>query len=190
MIAVIDYGAGNIKSVTNAVRLLGREVIVTADPAEVAAAEVVILPGVGAAGDTARSLKTLGLDRAITYTIEMNKPMLAICVGLQVLFDTTEENGGAECLGILRGRVKKLPAGMKIPHMGWNNLRQLKPHPVYDGIPDNDYFLLRTQLLCSPGRCGYIYRPDTVRATVCRYGRPGQPHRHPVPPGEKRSQRP
>jgi len=140
VIAVIDYGAGNLKSVTNAVRLFGGEVLVTPDPDEVAAAKAVILPGVGAADDTARSLKRLGLDKAIAYAIEMNKPMLAICVGLQVLFDCTEENGGADCLGLLRGRVKKLPSGMKIPHMGWNTLRQLKAHSIYDGIADNDYF--------------------------------------------------
>ncbi|MBN1369935.1 MAG: imidazole glycerol phosphate synthase subunit HisH [Dehalococcoidaceae bacterium] len=143
MIAVIDYGAGNIRSVVNAVNSLGFEPLVTSDPEDIRRADKVILPGVGAAGSTVESLKQQGLDAVIAEYIAAGRPFMGICIGMQVLFDYTEEGGGAECLGIIPGRVKKLPASLKVPHMGWNQVSQINLHPVFNGIEDgvNFYFV-------------------------------------------------
>lgn len=143
MIAVIDYGAGNLRSVINAVARLGYEAKVTSRPDGVLAARAVILPGVGAAADTMANLKRLGLVDPIRRVIAEGRPFLGICLGLQILFTGTEEGGWHECLGIFRGSVLRLPAGLKIPHMGWNQVKQVIPHPVFVGIPDeaNFYFV-------------------------------------------------
>jgi len=140
MIAVIDYGAGNLRSVINAITSLGFEPLVTSNPEDITRADKVILPGVGAAGSTVESLKEQGLDTAIAAYIAQGRPFMGICIGMQVLFDYTEEGGGAQCLGIIPGRVKKLPASLKVPHMGWNQVCQLNAHPVFGGIEDEAYF--------------------------------------------------
>jgi len=143
MIAVVDYGAGNLRSVTNAIARLGYGMKITSHPEDVQNAQMVILPGVGAAGDTMRSLEELGMVEPIRQFIAEGRPFLGICIGLQVLFTGTEEGGWYECLGVLPGRVRRLPDGLKIPHMGWNQVRQRVSHPVFDGIPDeaNFYFV-------------------------------------------------
>jgi len=143
MIAIIDYGAGNLRSVVNAVSRLGYQPEVTSSPADLLNAQAVILPGVGAAADTMENLKTLGLASPIQRFIAQGRPFLSVCIGLQVLFSGTEEGGWHECLGIIPGRVKKLPSGLKIPHMGWNQVKQKVSHPIFDGIPDgaNFYFV-------------------------------------------------
>jgi len=140
MITIIDYGAGNIKSIANSVAALGYQVKVTSSPHDVAAADVLILPGVGAAADTMKSLKSLRITDALTEYVAGDRPFLGICIGLQVLFDRTEENGGHDCLGIVHGEVCRLRAVNKIPHMGWNQVRQCSDHPVFEGIPDGSYF--------------------------------------------------
>lgn len=143
MIAIINYGAGNLRSVVNAVSRLGYQSKVTSSPAEVLNAQAVILPGVGAAADTMANLQRLGLTSPIQRFIAEGRPFLGICIGLQVLFTRTEEGGGHECLGIIPGQVKRLPAGLKIPHMGWNQVKQRVAHPIFAGIPDeaNFYFV-------------------------------------------------
>ena len=143
MIVIIDYGAGNLRSVVNAVTHLGYDVKLTNMPQDVLSADTVILPGVGAGGDTMDSLNRLDLAEAIRRTIEDDKPFLGVCIGLQVLMTYTEEGGRHECLNAIPGRVQKLPDGLKVPHMGWNQVKQLKKHPVFDGIPDqsNYYFV-------------------------------------------------
>jgi glutamine amidotransferase len=143
MIAVIDYGAGNLRSVTNAVGRLGYSPRVTNRPSDIMAARAVILPGVGAAADTMASLKALGLVEPIREFIAEDRPFLGVCIGLQVLFNGTEEGGGYECLGIIPGLVRRLPQGLKTPHMGWNQVKQRVAHPVFDNIPDeaNFYFV-------------------------------------------------
>jgi glutamine amidotransferase len=143
MIAIIDYGAGNLRSVANAITRLGYQPGITSDPAEVANADGVILPGVGAAADTMANLKRLKLVAPIRQLIAEGRPFFGVCIGLQVLFTSTEEGGGHECLGIIPGRVRRLPSGLKIPHMGWNQVRQLSSHPIFEGIPDeaNFYFV-------------------------------------------------
>ncbi|MCX6011002.1 MAG: imidazole glycerol phosphate synthase subunit HisH [Chloroflexi bacterium] len=143
MIAIIDYGAGNLRSVVNAVSRLGYQPKITSNPGELISAEAVILPGVGAAADTMASLERLGLISPIGQYIAEDRPFLGVCIGLQILFTGTEEGGWHKCLGIIPGRVRRLPAGLKIPHMGWNQLKQRVSHPVFDGIPDeaNFYFV-------------------------------------------------
>jgi glutamine amidotransferase len=140
MIAVIDYGAGNIRNVVNAIHKLGYQVKLTSDPDEVISAETVILPGVGAAGDTVSSLKKLNLVEPVRRVIAENRPFMGICIGLQILFTETEEDMGQKCLDVFPGKVKKFPAGRKIPHMGWNQLNQKITHPVFEGVPDNSNF--------------------------------------------------
>ena len=143
MIAIIDYGAGNLRSVANAIAKLGYQATVTSNPGDLLGATAVILPGVGAAADTMQNLERLGLSEAIRQVVANGLPMLAICVGMQVLFDETEEGGRHRCLGIIPGVVKRLPPGLKIPHMGWNQVHQSIRHPLFDSIPDgaNFYFV-------------------------------------------------
>ena len=143
MIAIVDYGAGNLRSVANAITKLGYQPKITSSPDEVLGAQAVILPGVGAAADTMENLKALGLVSPIRQLIAEGRPFFGVCIGLQVLFSGTEEGGGHECLGIIPGWVRKLPQGQKIPHMGWNQVKQRVAHPVFDGIPDeaNFYFV-------------------------------------------------
>ncbi len=143
MIAIIDYGAGNLRSVVNAVSKFCYRPKVTTSPDDVFNARAVILPGVGAAADTMANLKKLGLVSPIRRFIAEGRPFLGVCIGLQILFTSTEEGGWHECLDVIRGPVRKLPAGLKIPHMGWNQVKQKVSHPVFDGIPDeaNFYFV-------------------------------------------------
>jgi glutamine amidotransferase len=143
MITIIDYGAGNLRSVVNAVSRLGYEASVTASPAEVLKARAVILPGVGAAADTMANLRQQGLDSPIRQFIAEGKPFLGVCIGMQVLFSDTEEGGNHQCLGVIPGKVRKFPPGLKVPHMGWNQLKQKIAHPVFEGIADgaNFYFV-------------------------------------------------
>jgi glutamine amidotransferase len=140
MIAVIDYGAGNIRNVVNAINKLGYEINLTSNPDEVLSADIVILPGVGAAGDTVSSLEKLNLIEPVRGIIAENRPFMGICIGLQVLFTETEEDKGQKCLDIFSGKVKRFPEGRKIPHMGWNQVKQKIDHPVFEGIPDNSNF--------------------------------------------------
>ena len=142
MIAIIDYSAGNLRSVTNAIRELGREAVVTSSPEDIIRADIVILPGVGAAAHTMRRLNALGLADPIRRRIAADRPFFGVCIGLQVLFTASDEGGG-DCLGVIAGRVKKLPAGQKIPHMGWNQVRRRRALPLFEGIPDatNFYFV-------------------------------------------------
>jgi glutamine amidotransferase len=143
MIAIVDYGAGNLRSVVNAVSRLGYQAKVTSSPDEVLSAPAVILPGVGAAADTMANLQKLGLAGLIKRYIGEGQPFLGVCIGLQVLFSGTEEGGWHECLGIIPGVVRRLPPGLKIPHMGWNQVKQRLSHPIFEGIPDgaNFYFV-------------------------------------------------
>jgi glutamine amidotransferase len=143
MIAVIDYGAGNLRSVVNAVNKLGYRPKVTSNSDDVLNAQAVILPGVGAAADTVFNLNSLGLVEPVCRFIAEERPFLGVCIGLQILFTGTEEGGWHECLDILPGSVRKLPPALKIPHMGWNQVKQRAAHPIFNGIPDeaNFYFV-------------------------------------------------
>lgn len=139
-ISIIDYGAGNVGSVVNALKKFGYMPNITDSPSEVMNADAVFFPGDGAAGATMDSLAASGMADAIKMLVEKRRPLFAICVGLQVLLSVTEENGEHECLDIVPGKVRKLPAGLKIPHMGWNQVRQEFRHPFFTDIPDNSNF--------------------------------------------------
>ena len=139
-IAIINYGAGNLGSVVNALVKLGYRPTVTDAVPELLKADAVFLPGVGAAGDTMRNLESSGMAAAVKKLVGLGRPLFAICIGLQVLLSVTEEGGEYKCLDIIPGRVKKLPDGLKIPHMGWNQVRQLKSHPIFTNIEDNTNF--------------------------------------------------
>ena len=143
MITIVDYGAGNLRSVANAIARLGYEAKITNRPDDVLAARVVVLPGVGAAADTMQNLEALGMVEAISHFIAEGRPFLGVCIGLQILFTGTEEGGGHKCLGVIPGQVRKLPPRLKIPHMGWNQVKQKTVHPIFEGIPDeaNFYFV-------------------------------------------------
>ena len=139
-IVVVDYGAGNLRSVARAVMHAGGEPTVTSDPREVGDADALIVPGVGAAADTMRNLREHGMVEPVREYIASGRPFFGVCMGQQALLSVSEEGGEHECLGVIPGRVKKLPGGQKVPHMGWNNVRQRTPHPIFDGIPDESYF--------------------------------------------------
>lgn len=140
LITIVDYGAGNLRSVQSAVRLAGREAKISDRPEDIISADVVIVPGVGAAADTMTNLRDRGLVEPILDFIRADRPFLGLCMGLQALFTFSEEGGIHPCLDVIPGRVRKLPNGLKVPQMGWNQVRQAKPHPVFEAIPDNSYF--------------------------------------------------
>lgn len=139
-LVIVDYGAGNLHSVAKAVTNAGTRPLITSNPAYLSDAEALIVPGVGAAADTMANLRRSGFIEPIREYIASGRPFLGVCMGQQALFDLSEEGGEHECLGILPGRVVRLPADLKVPHMGWNNVRIVRPHPIFDDIPDNSYF--------------------------------------------------
>ncbi len=139
-IAIVDYGAGNLRSVSRAVAHAGYQPSVTADPHDVESADAVILPGVGAAADTMRNLREHKMVEPVREYIASGRPFFGVCMGQQALLSLSEEGGEHPCLGIIEGRVKKLPSGQKVPHMGWNQVRQKSAHFIFEGIPDNSYF--------------------------------------------------
>lgn len=141
MTAIIDYDAGNIKSVEKALLKLGDEAVTTRDKDAILRAERVILPGVGSFGSAMQQLKKYELDKVIYEVVQERKPFLGICLGLQLLFEGSEENGGAEGLGILKGNIVKIPdaPGLKIPHIGWNSLSLQNQGRLFAGIADQPY---------------------------------------------------
>ena len=141
MTAIIDYDAGNIKSVEKALQFLGEEVLVTREPEEIRRAERVILPGEGAFGDAMEKLDKYGLIPVIRQTVEEKRPFLGICLGLQLLFESSEESPGEPGLGLLKGRILQIPGGggLKVPHIGWNSLRFPRPGRLFQGIGEGVY---------------------------------------------------
>jgi len=142
MIAIIDYGMGNIHSVQKAIQLCRAQTRVTDKPLDIAKAKAIVLPGVGAFDDAMLQLQKKGLVKAITEHIKNKKPFLGICLGMQVLFEKSEEASRSEGLKIIKGKVRKLQAkkGLKVPHMGWNQLKKISAGcPLFKGIADNAY---------------------------------------------------
>ena len=139
-VVIVDYGAGNLRSVARAVAHAGVDALVTSEPAAIEDARALILPGVGAAADTMAHLRDGGLVEPIRDYIASGRPVLGVCMGMQALFDVSEEGGEHECLGVLPGRIVRFPQGLTVPHMGWNTVRLRAPHPVFDGVPDDAYF--------------------------------------------------
>lgn len=166
-IAVIDYGAGNLRSVANAITKLGYHPRVTSDPGEMFDAAAVILPGVGAAADSMNSLEKLGMTDAIRQLIQQGRPLFAICVGLQILLSQTEEGGGNQCLGVIPGKVKRLPQGLKIPHIGWNQVKQRSTHPVFEGIPDEADFYFVHSFHAEPEDMSVVAGTTSYGVSIC-----------------------
>jgi glutamine amidotransferase len=152
-VAVVDYDAGNTLSVTRALKKVGAQVNLTPDPEEVAVADAVVLPGVGAFGDCMRKLRERGMDEACLEVFRSGKPFLGVCVALQVFFEASEESPGVEGLGIFPGEVVRFDVGdLKVPHMGWNDLDLIRPHPVLDGLDGEAFYFVHS----------YYPKPETL----------------------------
>jgi glutamine amidotransferase len=165
-IAVVDYGMGNLRSVSKALEHVapGAEVAVTADPARILACERVVVPGQGAMPDCMRQLAASGARDAVIAAAR-ERPFLGICIGLQMLFERGEE-GGASGLGLLAGDIPRFSvSGLKIPHMGWNEVLQARPHPLWAGIADRERFYFVHSYYPAP-------RDPSVTAATCVYGAP------------------
>jgi imidazole glycerol-phosphate synthase subunit HisH len=162
VIAVVDYDAGNLRSISHGLQLAGARVEVTSDPATVRAATAVVVPGVGAASDTMASLRSHGLERVIADAVRDGKPYLGVCMGLQVLMTYSEEGGRHPCLDVFPGVVARLPDGVKVPHMGWNQVLHDGSHPLLEGIPNganvyfvHSYYAAPADAACVIGRTEY-----------------------------------
>ncbi|WP_201610965.1 imidazole glycerol phosphate synthase subunit HisH [Psychrobacter submarinus] len=172
-IALLDYGMGNLHSVSKALTNVGAEVSITNDPKVVAAADKIVFPGVGAMRDCMIGMREAGIDDVVRDAV-FNKPVMAICVGMQALFEQSSENGGTECLGILDGNVEAFDpswtdeqgATIKVPHMGWNTITELESnHPLWHGIEDNAHFYFVHSYYCAPNDNSQV-------AAICDYGQP------------------
>lgn len=166
MIALIDYGAGNVRSVHKALKAVGAEVVLTDDPAVVLNADKVVLPGVGAFADCMDSLERLGLIGAVLEVVARDTPFLGICVGMQVLFEYGEELGGREGLGLLPGRVVRFEVQppLKVPHTGWNQIRSVRDTPLMRDVPQGAWAYFNHSFYCNA-------TPEDVLATA-DYGSP------------------
>lgn len=165
MIAMIDYDAGNMRSVEKALERLGQEVVVTREEAAILAADKVILPGVGSFGDAMGNMKAFGLEQVIKKVVEKDTPFLGICLGLQLLFERSEETPGVDGLGILKGEILRIPEseGLKIPHMGWNSLSLQNDGRLFVGMKEEPYvYFVHSYYLKAE-------EPEIVKA-VSRYG--------------------
>jgi glutamine amidotransferase len=148
-IAILDYGMGNLRSVAKAVDRAGGEPVVTSDPADGVALDAMVVPGVGAFGACMVGLADHGLDRAVREFLDTGRPLLGVCLGMQVLFDRSEE-GNAEGLGILRGDVVRLPSDVKVPHMGWNDVAWVGQHRLASGLNGESSFYFVHSYACVP----------------------------------------
>jgi glutamine amidotransferase len=160
VIAIVDYKAGNLTSVRLAFESLGVAVEVTQDPSRILSASRVVFPGVGAAGDAMRNLREMGLVDPLREVVSKGTPFLGICIGMQLLFDRSEEDGGTPCLGIVPGEVKRFrPSNPldKIPQIGWNTVKIKKPHPLFYGIEDESEFYFVHSYYPSPSDPDDIY---------------------------------
>jgi glutamine amidotransferase len=156
-VAVVDYDAGNTLSVTRALEKVGARVDLTPDPGRVLAADAVVLPGVGAFGDCMRKLRERGMDEACGEAFRGGKPFLGVCVALQVVFEGSEESPGVEGLGLMPGRVVRFGSdGLKVPHIGWNELSLVRSHPVLDGLDGEAFYFVHS----------YYPEPEEVRDLI------------------------
>lgn len=163
MIALVDYGIGNLRSVENALRSVGAEVEITSDPNLMADAEKVVLPGVGAFGDGMAYLAQNGLVEPIKQIVRQGKPLLGICLGMQLLFENSEEHSSTQGLGLLPGHVRAFPPGeLKIPQIGWNRILPVRDSALLAGLPDPAYTYFNHGFYCDAR--------DEDTAAVCDYG--------------------
>lgn len=169
-VALLDYGMGNLHSAGKALTAVGADVAITSDPKVIQSCDKILFPGVGAMRDCMAGMREAGIDEVVRQAV-FNKPVMAICVGMQALFDRSAENDGVDCLGILKGNVLKFQAdwtdeqgkAIKIPHMGWNTLTHIDTaHPLWQGIADGTHFYFVHSYYCNPleknivaGQCEY-----------------------------------
>ncbi len=163
MIAIVDYGMGNLRSVQKGLEKVGFQAAIVATPKELEQARGIILPGVGAFGDAMENLRAQGLDRALREAAVQGKPLLGICLGLQLFFSFSEEGGWHEGLDLIPGRVRRLPGRVKVPHMGWNQVELKQANPLFTGIPDRSYFYFVHSYYVDPA-------PQDVISGVTAYG--------------------
>ena len=169
MIAIIDYQMGNLRSVQKGFEKVGFEAEITSDPARLAAAEKIVLPGVGAFGDAMAELRARDLIGPIRDAVAAGKPFLGICLGLQLLFDVGYEGGEYEGLGILRGKVVRfdVPHEFKVPHMGWNQARIVRRAPILDGLADGCHFYFVHSYYVVPEDAGVVAIETTYHQPFC-----------------------
>ncbi|OPX93682.1 MAG: Imidazole glycerol phosphate synthase subunit HisH 1 [Syntrophorhabdus sp. PtaB.Bin006] len=163
MIAIVDYGMGNLRSVANAFEGLGANAVLTRDKDAIERADAIVLPGVGAFGKCIENLRKLDLFDLIKDLLNRDKLYLGICLGMQILFDSSEEAPGVAGMGFIGGRVPRFAGGVKIPHMGWNTVDIVKPHPIFEGVENGSYFYFVHSFYCEP-------EEDGVTATRTTYG--------------------
>lgn len=150
---IVDYGMGNLRSVEKAVEAVGGRPRITRDPDAVMKAERLILPGVGAFGDAMQNLRQNGLDQAVLEAVRNGKPLLGLCLGLQLLFTQSEEFGSHEGLNLIPGCVRKFDApGLRVPHVGWNQIEGTQPSPLLKGVPEGSYFYFVHSYYVEPDR--------------------------------------
>jgi glutamine amidotransferase len=163
MIAIADYGIGNLGSVTKGFRHAGAEVVLTGDPEALRRADALVLPGDGAFGATMGEVERRGLVPVLRQAVAAGKPLLGICIGMQLLFEESEEHGRHRGLGFLPGRVRRFEGPLPVPHMGWNRLRARRTHPILDGVPDGSHVYFVHSYYCDAG--------DDVVIATSDYGR-------------------
>ena len=166
-VLIIDYGAGNLHSVANAIVKLGHQPKVTKAAGDLRKARAVILPGVGAAAEAMKNLRRLEMVEPIKEYVDSGRAFFGVCLGLQVLLSSTEEDGGHDCLGIVPGEVKRLPAGVKAPHMGWNQVKLAKRHPIFDGVADNSNFYFVHSYYADPTDGSVVLGQTDYGLTFC-----------------------
>jgi glutamine amidotransferase len=164
MIAIVDYGMGNLKSVTNAFRKLGADVVITRNKKAIETSNAIVLPGVGAFGKCIENLKKLDLLDFLHGLILNNKLYLGICLGMQILFETSEEAPGVKGMGFVKGTVPRFKGNIKVPHMGWNNIEIIKDGGIFKGIKDGEHFYFVHSYFCLP-------EERDVIATKTTYGK-------------------
>ncbi len=162
-VTVVDYGMGNLRSVAKALETVGAVTKVTADPSEVRNADRLVLPGVGAFGKAIQNIEKAGLREALLEFLRTERPFLGICLGLQLLFESSEEDEGCAGLGILRGSVKRFKIDLKVPHMGWNTVKRTRDSALFQGVPDNSYMYFVHSYYVDP-------EDEYVKASRTEYG--------------------
>ena len=165
-VAIVDYQAGNLRSVQKALEKVGAAAFITSDAKAIEGADGLVVPGQGACDSSMRQLNEQGLVAPIRSFISAEKPFLGVCLGLQLLFDGSDE-GEEPCLGVLPGWVRALPAGQKIPHMGWNQVELRKSHPVLEGIPDGSYFYFVHSFYADPDDPGVVAGMTSYGVPFC-----------------------
>jgi glutamine amidotransferase len=163
-VAVVDYGAANMVSITKALAAVGADVVVAEEPTALADVDAVVVPGVGAAGSAMEHLRDRGLVEPLKDWVKAGRPCLGICLGFQILFDSSDE-GGVEALGLLSGRTVALVDAPTLPHIGWNSVNAVRQHPLLDGVPDGSYFYFNHSYAPAPA-------DESVVVALTTHGRP------------------